>query len=154
MANTFDFAPLFRSAVGFDRMAEALKAAGQVEESALAYPPYNIEVVDDDHYRIEMAVTGLKREDLEVLLQQGTLTVKTKAAPDKYHDKKYLYHGIQTRGFERRFNLAEHIKVTGANLEDGVLFVDLERRLPEELRARTIDIEAGPAQKVIESKAA
>jgi molecular chaperone IbpA len=154
MANTFDFAPLFRSAVGFDRMAEALKSAGQVEESALAYPPYNIEVVDDDHYRIEMAVTGLKREDLEVVLRQGTMTVKTKVAPEKFEGKKYLYHGIQRQAFERRFNLAEHIKVTGANLEDGVLFVDLERHLPEELRPRTIEIAAGPAQKVIEAKAA
>lgn len=154
MTNTFDFAPLFRSAVGFDRMAEALEAAGQLEESALAYPPYNIEVVDDDHYRIEMVVTGLKREDLEIVLRQGTLTVKTKAAPEKFDGKKYLYHGIQSRPIERRIHLAEHIKVTGANLEDGVLFVDLERRLPEELRARTIEIEAGPARKVIESKAA
>ena len=154
MAGTFDFAPLFRSTVGFDRMAQALEAAAQVEESALAHPPYNIEVVDDDHYRIEMAVTGLKLEDLEVVLQRGTLTVKTTAAPGKYEGKKYLHHGIQSRPFEHRFNLAEHIKVTGANLEDGVLFIDLERRLPEELRPRQIEIEAGSAPKVIEGQAA
>ena len=101
-----------------------------------------------------IGVAEVIKHDVGVVAVEVNDVAPAVTAPEKFDGKKYLYRGILSRSFERRIHLAEHIKVTGANLEDGVLFVDLERRLPEELRARTIEIEAGPAQKVIESKAA
>lgn len=151
--NAFDFSPLFRTAVGFDRMMRALENASHVDESALSYPPYNIERLDDDHYRITMAVAGFGKDDIEVVLHEGTLTVKSKAVEDTGEASKYLHRGIAARAFERRFQLAEHIEVAGADLQNGLLHVELKRVVPEELKPRTIEIgTSGPKQ--LEGKAA
>jgi len=141
---TFDLSPLFRSTVGFDHLTQALDAALQANDSSLSYPPYNIEKTGEDAYRIAMAVAGFSSEDLEIVTHEGVLSVKGRA---KAEDGKitYLYHGIAARAFERRFQLADYIHVTGARLENGMLFVELARQVPEALKPRTIAINAGPA---------
>ena len=151
--SAFDFSPLFRTAVGFDRAMRALENASRVDESSLAYPPYNIEQLDDEHHRITMAVAGFGEDDIEVVLHEGTLTVKSKAVSDNGEARKFLHRGIAARAFERRFQLAEHIEVTGADLQNGLLHVDLKRVVPEELKPRTIEIKASGAKR-IEGKAA
>ncbi|MEI7610130.1 MAG: Hsp20 family protein [Rhodospirillaceae bacterium] len=108
---TFDLSPLFRSTVGFDHLTRALDAALQGNESSLSYPPYNIEKTGDDTYRIAMAVAGFSIEDIEIVTHEGVLSVKGKAKTDE--GKTYLYHGIAARAFERRFQLADYIQVTG-----------------------------------------
>ena len=140
---TFDLSPLFRSTVGFDHLTRALDAALQGNENSLSYPPYNIEKTGDDTYRIAMAVAGFSIEDIEIVSHEGVLSVKGKAKTDE--GKTYLYHGIAARAFERRFQLADYIQVTGARLENGMLFLDLVRQVPEALKPRTIAINAGPA---------
>ncbi len=137
---TFDLTPLFRTAVGFDRLTRALDAAARLDDGALSYPPYNIERLDEDHYRITMALAGFLEDDIEVVLHQDTLKVASKAAPERENGKTYLHRGIASRGFERRFQLADHIVVTGAELENGLLTIDLARELPEEMKPRTIPI--------------
>lgn len=145
MATTFDFAPLFRTAVGFDRMTRALEAASRLDDSALSFPPYDIEKLDEDHYRIEMAVAGFSESDLEIMLKDGALIITGSRDEQKDGRRTYLHRGIARRGFERRFQLAEHIKVTDANLANGLLTVELRREVPEELKPRTIQISsAGP----------
>jgi len=141
---TFDLSPLFRSTVGFDHLTRALDAALQGNENSLSYPPYNIEKVGEDSYRVAMAVAGFSAEDLEIVTHEGVLSVRGRA---KTEDDKttYLYHGIAARAFERRFQLADYIHVTGARLENGMLFVELARQVPEALKPRTIAITAGPA---------
>ncbi|HET8727093.1 MAG TPA: Hsp20 family protein [Alphaproteobacteria bacterium] len=148
---TFDLSPLFRSTVGFDRMSRLLDTAMQLDDSALAYPPYNIEKRGDDLYRITMAVAGFGEDDLEVTQTENTLIVSGKA---KKQDEPaaYLYRGIAGRAFERRFQLADYIRVTGASLENGLLHIELAREVPEALKPRTIAIENGT--KRIEKKAA
>ena len=147
MRTAFDFSPLFRTAVGFDRMTRALDAASRLNESELSYPPYNIEKFDEDHYGITMAVAGFGEDDIEVVLHKGTLTVKSRAKAAKEEGKTFLHRGIAGRAFERRFQLADHIEVTDAKLENGLLHIDLVRRVPEELKPRKIEISsAGPKQ--------
>ena len=151
MATTFDFTPLFRTAVGFDRMSRALESAARVDDSALSYPPYDIEQVDKDHYRIEMALAGFGQDDLEIVFQEGALIVKSVPDGKKDADRTYLHRGIARRAFERRFQLAEHIKVTGADLHNGMLTIDLERELPEALKPRKIEIRGGADLKEIKA---
>jgi molecular chaperone IbpA len=142
---TFDFSPLFRSSVGFDRMSRLVEAALNTDESALSYPPYNIEKTGEDAYRISMAVAGFGPDDVEITAQPNLLVIAGKANKDG--DKgQYLYRGIAGRAFERRFQLADHIKVTGAALENGLLHVELVREVPEVLKPRTIKVEARAAQ--------
>jgi molecular chaperone IbpA len=150
--NAFDFSPLFRTAVGFDRMTRALDSASRASEADLGYPPYNIEKLDDDRYRITMAIAGFSEADVEIVVQDDTLTVKGKAQ-EKSAEGGYLYRGIAARAFERRFQLADHILVSGATLENGILNVDLERQVPEEKKPRVIPI-AGSSVKQVESQAA
>ena len=147
---TIDFSPLFRHSVGFERMERMLDAVSRMDDSSTSYPPYNIEVKGDDAYRITMAVAGFGEEDLEVMVKESTLTVtgKTQQAES---DVKYLHRGIAGRAFERRFQLADHIKVVGADLVNGMLHVDLAREVPEELKPRKI---AFGAAKSLEQKAA
>ena len=152
MVTTFDFSPLFRTAIGFDRMSRALEAANRVEDGTLSYPPYNIEQLDDEHYQITMAVAGFNEDDLEIELHQGTLNVKGRGGRSDDEGRAYLYRGIANRSFERRFQLAEHIKVTGAGLQNGLLRIDLERDIPEQLKPRKIEIGAA-ASRQIEGKA-
>ena len=140
-ATTFDFTPLFRTSVGFDRMSRLLDSAARIEEGALSHPPYNIEQVGDHQYSITMALAGYGEDDLELTVHEGTLTVKTRpheAGGGK--DRKFLHRGIGGRAFERKFQLAENVEVVGAKLENGLLQVDLERVVPEAKKPRTIAI--------------
>ena len=155
MRNT-DFSPLFRATVGFDRMMNMLDAARHVDETALSYPPYNIEKSGEDAYRIIMAVAGFAEDELDITVKESSLTVAGKKAKSDDSSKTYLHRGIAQRGFERRFDLADHIKVTGAKLENGLLSIELVREIPEAMRPRSIKIEsrAPEAAKVIENEAA
>ena len=129
---TIDFSPLYRSVVGFDRLADLLDAANS--ETANGYPPYNIERTDENAYRIEIAVAGFKSEDLVIEVKENLLTVQgRKAANDGA--KRYLHRGLAERNFERRFQLADYVVVTDAQLADGLLSLSLKRELPEALEA-------------------
>jgi molecular chaperone IbpA len=152
----FDLSPLFRSSIGFDRMTRLLDAATRMDDSAFSYPPYNIEKTGENAYRITMAVAGFGEDDLNVTVQENSLVISGKLNKSE-DEKKYLYRGIAGRAFERRFELAEHIRVSGASLVNGLLHVDLVREVPETMRPRTIKIEAKgtPVQhQTIESEAA
>jgi molecular chaperone IbpA len=151
---SFDLSPLFRSTVGFDRFASLFDAATRLDEQATSYPPYNIEKTGDSTYRITMAVAGFGAQDINLTAQANSLVVTGKANRDE-NAGQYLHRGIAGRAFERRFELADHIKVTGASLENGLLHIDLVREVPEAMKPRTIEIQAGSAQpKVLDQKAA
>lgn len=137
---SFDFSPLFRSTVGFDRVTSLLDAVTREENSG--YPPYNIEKTSDDSYRIVLAVAGFGEGDLEVVQHQNTLVVTGKQV-EQQGDKQFLYRGIAGRAFERRFELADFIKVAGAKLTNGLLNIELVREVPEEKKPRQIKIGAG-----------
>jgi molecular chaperone IbpA len=139
--NAFDFSPLFRSAIGFDRMARLVETARAAAEGP-AYPPYNIEKAGEDSYVLTMAVAGFGPEDIELTAHDNTLTVAGKA-PQPQDNSRVLYRGIAGRAFERRFVLADHIVVEGAQLENGLLHVALRREVPEALKPRRIAIGAG-----------
>ncbi|ACY82855.1 small heat shock chaperone IbpA [Edwardsiella piscicida] len=133
----FDLAPLYRSAIGFDRLFNLIES-GQNNTNG-GYPPYNVELVDDNHYRISIAVAGFDEAELEITSHANSLMVKgSHQAIDK--QRTYLYQGIAERNFERKFQLAEHIHIKGARLENGLLFIDLERIIPESQQARKIAI--------------
>jgi molecular chaperone IbpA len=144
---SFDLSPLFRSTVGFDRMFDMLD---QAADTSQGYPPYNIERSDETHYRITVAVAGFAEKDLSVDVRDGLLSVAGKR--EDADKQSYLHHGIAGRAFERRFQLAEHVEVRGAKLENGLLHVDLERVIPEEKKPRRISINA-PDLKAIEGTA-
>jgi molecular chaperone IbpA len=149
---SFDFSPLFRSTVGFDRMLDLLDSVAQYD-TAQSYPPYNIERTDETHYRITLAVAGFAEKDLNVEVREGVLTAQGKKEEGSKNDHAaYLYQGIAGRAFERRFQLAENVEVRGAKLENGLLHIDLERIVPEEQKPRRIPINGGEV-KVIEGKA-
>jgi molecular chaperone IbpA len=148
---TIDFSPLYRSVVGFDRLADLLDAA--TSEAATGYPPYNIERVDENAYRIEIAVAGFRPEELSVDVKENLLTVAgRKAANDD--QRKFLHRGLAERNFERRFQLADYVLVTDANLADGLLSISLKRELPEALKPRTIEIGVGKSQLIEGEQAA
>ncbi len=149
---TIDFSPLFRHSVGFDRMQRLLDSAAQTEQNS-AYPPYNIEQLGDNGYQITLAVAGFADEDIDITLTDRTLVVSGKMN-DGDEERKYLHRGIAGRAFERRFELADHIQVQGAKLENGLLHVALERVVPESEKPRKIEIAAGSGAKAIEQKAA
>jgi molecular chaperone IbpA len=149
---TYDFTPLFRSTVGFDRLPSLLDAASRFDQTA-SYPPYNIEKTGTESYRIVMAVAGFGPDDLSVVAQANSLTITGKTQRDD-DQAKYLHRGIAGRAFERRFDLADHIKVSGASLDNGLLSVDLVREVPEAMKPRTIRIGAVAGPTVIDSKAA
>ncbi len=138
---TFDFSPLYRTSVGFDRLASLLTAANRLEQGG-GYPPYNIVATDEDRYRITMAVAGFSNDDLSITTEQNQLTVAGKRQ-DAEEEGEFLHRGIANRSFERRFNLADHVRVVGARLEHGLLHIELERELPEAMKPRTIEIEPG-----------
>ncbi|MBM3598610.1 MAG: Hsp20 family protein [Alphaproteobacteria bacterium] len=147
----FDFAPFFRSSIGFDRMAHLLDSS--LRDEAPGYPPYNIEKTGEDAYRITMAVAGFGDSDLSIVAQDNGLVItgRIKANDDK---SQYLYRGIAGRAFERRFELADYVKVVGASLADGLLHIDLMREVPETKKPRTIRIEPKSGGRTIEGKAA
>ena len=143
---TFDFSPLFRTTIGFDRLSHLLDSAARIEDSALSYPPYDIEQVDENRYGITMALAGFREEDLDLTVHEGTLTVKGKPRDvGDGKDRRYLHHGIAGRTFERKFQLAEYVEVVGADLENGLLRIALERVVPDEKKQRRIAI-GGPKQ--------
>jgi molecular chaperone IbpA len=148
---TFDFSPLFRTSVGFDRLASMLNSAHRVEQAG-GYPPYNIESRGENSYRITMAVAGFSQDELNISSELNQLTVSGQKAEEEAENGDFLYRGIATRSFERRFNLADHVKVTGATLDNGLLHIELERELPEVMKPKTIEIQAG--KPVLEGKSA
>lgn len=150
MRTSIDLSPLYRSAIGFDRMAALLNSASV--ESKPSYPPYNIELVEENRYRISMAVAGFSESELDISSEQNTLVISGKQSVDS--DKKFLYQGIAARNFERRFQLAEHVKVVSASLENGLLHVELEREIPEALKPRKITISNGTSSTLIDQDAA
>jgi len=137
---TFDFSPLYRTSVGFDRLASLLSSATRLEQGN-SYPPYNIKAEDENTYQITMAVAGFSREDLDITSEQNTLTVSGNREQEADDDGEYLYRGIAARSFQRRFNLADHVRVTGAELSNGMLHIFLERELPEAMKPRSIEIQ-------------
>ncbi len=137
--NTFDFSPLFRSAVGFDHLYSKLDRVTRTAQSQPSYPPYNIELIDEDSYRITMALAGFSESDLSIQTENNVLTITGQQAEQK-DEHQYLHHGIAARNFEHRFQLAEHVKVTNANLINGLLNIELVREIPEAMKAHTISI--------------
>lgn len=134
-----DFAPLYRSTVGFDRLFQMLDSVGGADNDATTYPPYNIERKSESEYRISMAVAGFGESEIKIEVKEQALTVRGEKAGEE-KERQYLHRGIATRAFERRFQLADHVEVTGAELRDGLLHIDLVRNVPDRLKPRTIAI--------------
>lgn len=141
---TIDWTPLYRSTVGYDRLASLLDSAFRADSSSYGYPPYDIEVVDDNRYEITLAVAGFSHDELSIDVERSVLTIKgEKQKNDNQH--QYLYQGIAARSFERKFNLAEYVEVTGARLSNGLLTIGLVREVPEAMKPRQIEICKGSA---------
>lgn len=139
---SYDFTPLYRATVGFDRIADLMDRALTADVAQPAYPPYNIEKTAENGYRISIAVAGFSADELSVEVKEGALTVAARKATDDA-PKAYLHRGIATRAFERRFALADHVRVSGATHADGMLHIDLVREVPEALKPRRIEIGRG-----------
>ena len=148
----FDLTPLYRSTVGFDRLARMLNEASSFD--APSYPPYNIEKLSDDEYRITMAVAGFAPEDITVEVKGNALTVSAKKTEKQEQTGEFLHQGIASRAFERRFQLADHVQVHGAGMENGLLHISLKREVPEALKPRTIPVNGVQAPKTIEARKA
>lgn len=144
-----DFTPLYRSAVGFDRLADMLDAAAR--DSGPGYPPYNIELVSEDHYRIELFVAGFRPDELSIDVRDNVLTVQGRKAKTE-DNRHYLHRGLAERNFERQFQLADYVVVNDAQLSDGLLVVSLQRELPEQLKPRRVEISKGGQATVIEAE--
>jgi molecular chaperone IbpA len=151
MRTTFDVAPLFRSSVGFERMLDALESATR-GASIDNWPPYDIIKTSEDDYRITMAVAGFTQDDLSITQEQNMLMVAGQKADEEEETGQYLHRGIAGRAFQRRFELADHVKVVGASLVNGLLTIDLKRELPEEMKPRRINIATGGALPKVETK--
>ena len=158
MGSRLDYSPLFRSTVGFDRLMNLLESSARVDEAALGFPPCNIEKLDDHNYRVSMAVAGFSQDDLQIETRDNNLIVSGKKE-DQAGERTWLYHGIAARPFQRSFQLADFMKVTGAHLDHGILHIDLVREVPEEMKPRRIDISTGSpgnivskARKLVEGK--
>ncbi|MQY43542.1 Hsp20 family protein [Epibacterium sp. SM1969] len=150
---TFDFAPLHRATIGFDQIADLMDRALSADGSQQSYPPYNIEKTADDAYRISIAVAGFSENELSVEVKENALIVAAKKA-EQETERSYMHRGIATRAFERRFTLADHIRVTGASHVDGMLHIELQREVPEALKPRRIAINGQlPETAEIEAKA-
>jgi molecular chaperone IbpA len=145
-----EYAPFYRSTIGFDHLFNLLDAATKTDTGS--YPPYDIESVGENHYRITMAVAGFGESELDVEVRDNLLVVKGNKTETEESQSRFLYHGIAARGFERRFQLADHVAVTGAKLEKGLLHVELKREIPEALKPRRIEI--GGERRVVENQAA
>ena len=142
---TYDFSPLYRSTVGFDRLFDLLDQTARIE-SPPNWPPYNIERTGEDDYRITMALAGFSPDEIELVQKENTLFVAGHKSQDQQGGTEVLHRGIATRPFRQTFNLADHVKVTGARLENGLLTIDLQREVPEALKPRRIEIAAGESQ--------
>ncbi len=146
--NAFDFTPLFRTAIGFDRLARALEAANRAD--AGGYPPYNIELTGEDQYRISLAVAGFAADEIDIEVKENLLTVSGRKGGE-VADRKYLHRGIATRNFERSYQLADYVRVDGAELKDGLLHIDLVREVPDSMKPRRIQIRGGD-ERLIEDR--
>src|SRR5688572_4081709 len=142
MRSNFDFSPYRRSTVGFDRLFDFLESAGRSEQ-ADNYPPYDIEKLSDDSYRITLAVAGFSQADIDITARQNMLVITGRKAENRNRDGNYLHMGIATRAFERRFELADFVRVEAAEMKDGLLSIELIREIPEAMKPRKIDINAG-----------
>lgn len=142
MRTTFDFSPLFRSSIGFDRLVNALEAASRIEQFD-NWPPYDITKMGEDDYRITMAVAGFDEDELTVTQERNMLLITGKKTGDD--DGEYLHRGIAGRSFQRRFELADHVRVESATLANGLLTIDLKREIPEDMKPRRIEISSGKA---------
>ncbi len=145
----FDLSPLFSNTVGFDRMARLLEQVPS--EAAPSYPPYNIQKTGENAYRVTLAVAGFGEDEISVEVKENLLTVAGKVARENGANESYLHRGIATRAFERRFNLADHIQVSGASLDKGLLHIDLVRELPEALKPRKIAIDSGGQKRIVKA---
>jgi len=146
----FDLAPLYRSTVGFDRLAQLMDSVGSLD--ADGYPPYNIERLGDNEYRITMAVAGFDKDEFKIEVKEQALLVSGEKKPDD-KERSFLHRGIAARSFERRFQLADYVEVKGAEFKDGLLHIDLVRNLPERMKPRTIAIASDDGAKQIEASA-
>ncbi len=133
-----DLTPLFRTSVGFDRMAQMMNQAHRIDQNNASYPPYNIETLDENKYQITLALAGFTQDDLDITSEQNILVVRGKIENEV--ERKYLHRGIATRSFERKFQLADHVKVTSANMENGLLHIQLMKEIPEAMKPRKIEI--------------
>lgn len=149
MMNAIDFTPLYRNSIGFDRLESLLNNALHTDSVKSAYPSYNIEMLKDDHYAISLAVAGFEQGDLEISVEKSVLSVNGKKNDDT--ERKFLYQGIANGTFERKFNLADHVEVTGAELKNGLLTIWLVKEIPEAMKPRKISI--SQESQVIEHKA-
>lgn len=151
---SYDFAPLYRSTVGFDQLAGVMDRILSNDSGQTSYPPYNIEKTAEDAYRISIAVAGFSADDLGIEVKENALVVTAKK-PGETTERSFLHRGIATRAFERRFQLADHVRVTGASHVDGMLHIALQREIPEALKPRRIEISAGEAiqKDVVDAKA-
>ena len=145
----FDLSPLYRSTIGFDRLANLFDAVAS-NEVGNGYPPYDIERTGENAYRISMAVAGFSQSDLNIEVKENSLTIRGDRSADE-GEPTYLHRGIATRAFERRFQLADHVEVRGADLVNGLLHVDLEREVPEAMKPRTIQISGGSEPKQLDA---
>ena len=150
---TFDFTPLYRSAVGFDRLAALLDSASRTEPAS-NWPPYNIETTGEDSYRIELAVAGFKGDELNIEVKENLLTVTGKKTANDDGARTFLHRGLAERDFERRFQLADYVVVKDAALENGLLSISLKREVPEALKPRRIEIATAKGDMLIEGQAA
>lgn len=148
-----DFTPLYRSTVGFDRLFSLLDTMGQPEQTSPAFPPYNIERTGEDKYRITMAVAGFSEADLDIEAKENTLLVRGNQEKQAESENEILFRGIAARNFERRFQLADHVEVRAAHIENGLLHIDLVREIPEAMKPRKIEIANG-SPKQIDAEAA
>jgi len=147
--NSIDFSPLYRSTVGFDRLASLLDTALRADQISPGYPPYDIEALEENRYAVTLAVAGFEEKELDIQVENGVLTVSGKKAGDKA-ERKYLHRGIAQRAFERKFSLADFVEVKDAHLANGLLTINLEREIPEAMKPRQIAI--GSGDKVLEHR--
>lgn len=143
--NTIDLTPLYRSTIGFDRFGSLLDSVLRNDQPSAGYPPYNIEVTDENRYAVTLAVAGFERSELDIQVERGVLTVRGRKTEDS-DDRQYLYQGIATRTFERKFSLADHVEVRGANLSNGLLTIKLVKEVPEAMKPKSIDIDVDDQQ--------
>jgi molecular chaperone IbpA len=154
--NTIDLTPLYRSTIGFDRLGALLDTALRADQSS-GYPPYNIEVTGENRYGITLAVAGFEQDELDIQVERNMLIVRGKKSEQNRDERKYLHQGIATRNFERKFSLADHVEVTGAQLNNGLLTISLVKEIPEAMKPKTIAITTSGnliQHKVDETKAA
>jgi len=142
--NSIDLSPLYRNSIGFDRLASLLDSTLNTESVSPGYPPYNIEVIDENRYAITVAVAGFERDELDIQVEKGVLSIHGKKEQDD--NRNFLHHGIAQRAFERKFNLADYVEVTGADLQNGLLTINLVKEIPEAMKPRSISIQTGDRQ--------